>query len=112
MSKTEQTPLGLHRVAVALTIVPAFALTACGADKVPVQVEHRVIQYVDRPVACPPKEERERLRKLRPTPLREQPMPATAVERNAKSQAQLGLYEAEGGYADQVDAALNRCQTP
>lgn len=88
----------------------ALLLAGC-APKV-ITKEHQVITYVEKPIVCPSAEERERLRKLRPAPLRGQPMPPTVVERNAKSQAQLGLYEAEGGYADQVDAALNRCQKP
>ena len=74
--------------------------------------ERPVITQVQVPVQCPNAAERERLRRLRPTPLREQPMPPTAVERNARSQAQLGRYEAPGGWGDQVDAALNRCAQP
>lgn len=93
-----------------LTIMAACALTACGRDHAPLIVEKPVITYVDHPVQCPSPAERERLRALRPAPLRTTPMPDTVVERNAKTQAQLGKYEAEGGYADQVDAALDRCQ--
>jgi hypothetical protein len=37
-------------------------------------------------------------------------MPPTVAERVAKAFAQLGLYEAKGAYADQIDAALDRCQ--
>lgn len=94
-----------------LAICLLFAGFLPGCTKT-ITVEKPVITYVEKPAACPSPAERERLRKLRPTPLRNQPMPPTAVERNAKSQAQLGLYEAEGGYADQVDTALNRCQQP
>lgn len=93
---------------IALCAVMAL-LTACGHGE-RVTIEKPVITYVEVKVACPPKEERERLQALRPAPLRESPMPDTVVERNGKSDAQLGLYEAEGGYADQVDAALDRCQ--
>jgi hypothetical protein len=85
-------------------------LTAC-APKV-ITREVPVITYVPTPTACPPAPERARLKTLRPIQLRKTTMPPTAVERNAKAQAQLGLYEAEGGYADQVDAALDRCQKP
>lgn len=85
-------------------------LSACGAK--PVTIEKISTVYVEKPIACPSPAERARIKALRPKPLREQPMPPTAVERNAKAQAQLGLYEAEGGYADQVDATLDRCQKP
>lgn len=100
----------MEEVMRALILVAALVLGAC-APKV-VTVEKPVITYVKTPIECPSKEERARLRTLRPAPLRTQPMPPTVVERNAKAQAQLGLYEAEGGYADQVDAALDRCQKP
>lgn len=86
-------------------------LSACAEKAHPVTTVTQLV-YVDKPVACPPAAERERLRKLRPDALRNQSMPPTAVERNAKAQAQLGKYEAEGGYSDQVEAALDRCQTP
>lgn len=93
-----------------LLILPLLAVAACKTT--PTIVEKRVIQYVEKPVACPSAEERSRLEALRPAPLREQPMPAGVVERLGKALAQLGLYEAEGGYADQVGSALDRCQTP
>lgn len=93
----------------ALVIVAAVALSGCGTTKY-ITVEKPVIQKVEVPAVCPSKEERERLRKLKPTPLRDQQMPTSAVERNAQAQAQLGRYEAPGAYADQVEAALDRCQ--
>jgi hypothetical protein len=83
-------------------------LTACG--KPPVIVEKPVITYVEKRVECPSVAERARLKSIRPQPLREQPMPTDPVARNGKGEAQLGKYEATGGYADQVDAALDRCQ--
>lgn len=92
---------------VALVLIAALALPACTKT---ITVEKPVITRVEVPAPCPTPEERERLRALRPEPLRSQPMPETAVERNAQTVAQLGKYEAEGGYADQVDAALDRCQ--
>jgi hypothetical protein len=97
----------MTRAFMALCAVMAL-LTACGHPGT--ISEKPIITYVDRPVQCPSPEERERLRKLKPTPLRDQKMPTDPVARNAQSQAQLGLYEAPGGYADQVEAALNRCQ--
>lgn len=100
----------MNRTTAIMALCAVMALlTACG-HKPDLAIEKPVITYVEVKVACPPKEERERLQKLRPAPLRESPMPDTAVERTGKSEAQLGLYEAEGGYADQVDAALDRCQ--
>lgn len=92
---------------IAIALVAALALSACTKT---ITVEKPVITRVEVPAPCPDAAERERLRALRPAPLRTQPMPETAVERNAKAMAQLGRYEAEGGYADQVDAALDRCQ--
>lgn len=47
----------------------------------------------------------------RPKPLRDQPMPATAQERTAKTAAQLGRYEAKGGWADDVQAIVDRCHS-
>lgn len=92
-----------------VALVGAMLLAGCTT---PVVRERPVITQVQVPVQCPDAAERERLRRLRPTPLREQPMPPTAVERNARAQAQLGRYEAPGGWADQVDAALDRCAHP
>jgi hypothetical protein len=86
-------------------------LTGCATPSVPVETRTQTV-YVDRPVACPPKAERDRLKAARPVPLRDQAKPADPVERVGKITAQLGAYEAEGAWADQVDAALDRCQTP
>lgn len=86
-------------------------LTGCATPSVPIETRTQTV-YVDRPVACPPKAERDRLKAARPVPLRDQPKPADLVERVGKITGQLGAYEAEGAWADQVDAALDRCQTP
>lgn len=59
---------------------------------------------------CPAKAEYDKLKGSRPLPLRSQPMPATKEQRVAQTGAQLGKYEAEGGWGDQVEAALDRCQ--
>lgn len=88
-------------------LIAALFLAGCGRT---VTVEKPVITYVEKRVECPSPAERARLKALRPNALRNQPMPPTAVERNAQTSAQLGKYEAEGAYADQVDAALDRCQ--
>lgn len=94
-------------------IIAIFALGVCAvltgcthtvvAEKpVPVQVKVRA--------ECPSKNEAYRLLTTRPKQLRNGVMPTDPVERNGDTIAQLGLYEAEGAWADQVVAALNRCQ--
>ena len=77
----------------------------------PVEVKTQVVEVQVR-APCPDPAERLRLRSTRPARLGDQPMPATARERVAKTAAQLGRYEAPGAWADQVDAALDRCQQP
>lgn len=61
-------------------------------------------------IRCPSKAEIRKLRAARPKPLRNQKMPATAAERVAKTAAQLGLYEASGRWADQVERAFAACE--
>ena len=63
----------------------------------------------DPPIRCPSAADMRRLRAARPRPLRTQPMPASPAERVARTAAQLGLYEARGAWADQVDETLGRC---
>ena len=94
-----------------IMLLMAMPLAACAAKPLPRPVETKT-QVVEVPVRapCPDPAERNRLRKLRPVPLAEQPMPPTARERVGKMSAQLGRYEAPGGWADQIDAALDRCQ--
>lgn len=100
----------LHQVGFVLFVI-AMALVTPSCTRAGTAVETRIqVERVPVRAACPEPAERARLAKLRPTPLREQPMPATADERVAKQAAQLGRYEAKGAWADQVDAALDRCQ--
>lgn len=75
----------------------------------PVEVRWKTVTVTKRG-PCPDRPTYERLRASRPNALRNQARPSTAVERNARTNAQLGLYEAEGKWADQVSAALDRCQ--
>lgn len=91
-----------------LVMLGALALTGCGTTAA---TEVR-IETVKVPVRapCPAKAEYDKLKRTRPVPLRNQPMPDTAEERVARSQAQLGRFEAEGGWADRAEAALDRCQ--
>lgn len=68
-----------------------------------------VRQPASPPVRCPSAADLRRLRAARPKALRTQPMPGSPAERVARTAAQLGLYEARGAWADQVDDALERC---
>lgn len=101
------------RTALLAAVLAVLLLSGCARPEKPRPVEVRTqIVEVPVPAPCPAAAERERLRAARPVPLRDQPMPTSARERVAKTAAQLGRYEAAGGYADQVDAALDRCQRP
>ena len=90
-----------------VVIGAAVLLAGCGEPVTQVRVE--TIQ-VPVPTACPDRGAYEKLKADRPRPLREQPMPETAQERVDKQAAQLGRYEAEGAWADRVEATLDRCQ--
>ena len=91
-----------------LILIAALALGAC-TPRVITKTEIKTVQ-VKVPVACPDRSVFDEIVSGLPIPLRTQPMPATADERVAKSQAQLGKYEAEGGWADRVMATMRRCQ--
>ncbi len=84
-------------------------LSACGSSGTAVETRVQIERVAVR-APCPDPAERDRLAKLRPKPLRDQAMPASPDVRVAQTQAQLGRYEARGAWADQVDAALDRCQ--
>lgn len=58
---------------------------------------------------CPKPADIRRVLAARPTPLRSQAMPSTPAERVAKTTAQLGMYEADGAWADRVESALRPC---
>lgn len=94
-------------VAVALL---GLILTGCAAKAVPVKMEYQTV-YVNVPAPCPETGVAEGLINSRPQPLRGTEKPSDASVRSALSQAQLGKFEAEGGWADQVVAVLKRCQT-
>lgn len=93
---------------VLIVSVAVSALAAC-TPRVITKTEIKTVQVPVR-VNCPDAETYRALKGSRPVVLRSQPMPPSAEERVAKGQAQLGRYEAEGGWADQVSAALDRCQ--
>jgi len=93
-----------------MRIILIAALLTAGCNGVPVRTEIKTIN-VPVPAPCPDKTIYTKLKSTRPSPpLRDLPMPASPEERVAKTAAQLGLYEREGGWADQVIAALDRCQ--
>lgn len=81
----------------------------CAGRPAPVRTEFQPV-YINVPAVCPDPLISDQLIADRPTPLREAAKPSDPSVRSAKSQAQLGKYEAEGGWADKVVAALKRCQ--
>jgi len=86
----------------------AGLLAGCGGSGVATET-HIQIEKVPVRARCPDKATYDSIKAGRPRPLRELPMPATADERVAKTAAQLGRYEAAGGWSDQVVAVLDRC---
>lgn len=94
-----------------MIIAAALAITLAGCTKPGVAVETRyttITTTVRGP--CPDEATYARIVASRPTPLRNQARPSTGVERNARTAAQLGMFEAAGGWADKVLAILARCQ--
>ena len=98
-----------EKIVFAILVIGMMAtLSSCGAATA---VETRVqIERVPVRAPCPDKATYDGLVADQPVPLRNTPMPATADERVAKQSAQLGRYEARGGWADRTRAALDRCQ--
>lgn len=96
-------------VKIAFTLVALSALAACKTVAPVTETRYKTITVTKRG-PCPDAGTYNRLKAGRPTPLRNQARPRTGVERTARTSAQLGLYEREGGWADQVSAALDRCQ--
>lgn len=87
----------------------ALLLAGCANTGTPVETRWRTVTVTKRG-PCPDQATYERLRASRPNPLRNQERPRNAAERVARTAAQLGLYEGEGRWADQVQATLDRCQ--
>lgn len=92
-----------------LALILAAFLCGCSHPGVPVETRFKTITVTKRG-PCPDPATYERLKASRPTPLRDQAKPSSGVERVARTAAQLGLYEAEGKWADQVSVTLDRCQ--
>jgi len=87
----------------------AFLLAGCATTGTPVETRYKTITVTKRG-PCPDRATYERLKASRPNPLRNQARPSSGAERVARTSAQLGMYEGEGRWADQVSAALDRCQ--
>ena len=94
------------------TMLPVLAIwsAGCAHKRVALAPPAPIVVTVGSRAPCPDPAERARLRAARPVPLARTPMPATPRERVDKMVAQLGRYEAGGGWADQVEAVLDRCQ--
>lgn len=84
-------------------------LSGCMGSGTPVETKWKTVTVTVRG-PCPEEAVYNQIVAEKPKPLREQPMPPTAVERNAKTSAQLGSFEATGGWADKVMSVLARCQ--
>lgn len=95
----------LKTLCIALLALP---VAACG-PRVITKTEIKTVRVPYR-APCPDPATYQEIKNGRPVPLRSQPMPPTPEERNAKAQAQLGRYEAEGGWADRAMSAMDRCQ--
>lgn len=92
-----------------LLILAPLALVAGCKSGVVVEERIRTVTVTVRG-PCPAPESYTAIKTDRPRPLREQPMPASPEERVGRTSAQLGKYEAEGGWADRAMSALDRCQ--
>lgn len=88
--------------------VLAITLAGCGHG-VAVETRYKTITTTVRG-PCPDEATYREIVAKRPVPLRDQARPSTPVERNARQSAQLGMFEAAGGWADKVLSILARCQ--
>lgn len=94
--------------AIIAAALAAITLAGCGGG-VAVETRYKTITTTVRG-PCPDEATYAGIVAARPTPLRKQARPSTPVERTARTSAQLGLFEAAGGWADKVLAILARCQ--
>lgn len=90
-------------------LAAGLALAGCGARGTAVETRIQ-IERVPVRAKCPDKATYDKLVAEQPRPLAQQPMPASPQERVARTSAQLGKYEAPGGWAAKARAALDRCQ--
>jgi len=91
------------------SVIALALLSGCVKPGVAVETQYRTITITKRG-PCPDPATYAKLKASRPTPLRNQARPSSGAERVARTSAQLGLYEGEGRWADQVSSALDRCQ--
>lgn len=91
------------------SVIALVLLAGCTKPGVGVETQYKTITVTKRG-PCPDRATYERLKARRPTPLRNQARPSTGTERVARTAAQLGLYEGEGQWGDQVQTVLDRCQ--
>lgn len=91
-----------------LLCLAILLLGACAHDQGVARIEYRKV-YVTVPDKCPDDETYAKVMATKPVPLREQQRPATEAEQRAAERAQLGRYEAPGGYADQSSTVLKSC---
>ena len=91
-----------------MIMIAALALAGCGHG-VAVETRYKTITTTVRG-PCPDEATYAGVVASRPKPLRDQARPSTPVERNARTSAQLGMFEAAGGWADKVLSILARCQ--
>lgn len=94
---------------IGMIIAASCLMAGCGSKPLQIKTEYQPV-YINVPSPCPEKATGDILIASRPYPLRNTPRPSDASVRSAQSQAQLGKYEAEGGWADKVVAALQSCQ--
>ncbi len=93
----------------ALYLLAALPLAACGSHGTAIETRIQ-IEKVPVRAPCPDADTYKGLVADQPVKLVNKPRPATAQERTAQTAAQLGKYEAKGGWADRARAALDRCQ--
>lgn len=89
-----------------------LALGAAGCTTTGTAVEKKYVTvHVPVRAPCPDDAAYETVKAALPTPLREQERPATEEARHAAERAQLGRYEAPGGFADQAMAVIDDCRS-
>lgn len=87
----------------------SLCLAACTTPTI-TEVEYKTVEVSVR-APCPDDETLAALRAARPVPLREQPQPADAEQRQKIERQQLGRYEAPGAFADQAMTVVENCNS-
>jgi hypothetical protein len=86
-----------------------LSLSGCATRRPAAEIRVETVKVPVR-AACPDQATYAALKATRPRPLAGTTMPETAEQRVARTTAQLGRFEAPGGWADRAEAALDRCQ--